>query len=217
MIIAKQKEKAEILDLVAPYDKILIVGCGTCMAACSAGGQAEVAKLADDLLSERAGLVLEKAMLPKQCSEKITERLEEKAQNFEAILSMACGNGVQVMAKHFPDKRILPALDTLFIGSEREPGVWMEMCRACGSCILGRTAGVCPMTRCAKGLLNGPCGGSQAGMCEVSKQTPCAWQEIYNGLKRLGLLNSLKTGVQIRTRHIRPGKLIREDLQAKEG
>jgi len=217
MIIATQKDLAEIKRMVAPYKKVLIVGCGMCMTFCSAGGPDEVARLAENLATDREGLTVEKGMIPRQCSDKFIDRLEEKIRDYEAVLSMACGNGVQAVARRFPDKRVLPALNTQFIGIEQEPGVWAEMCMACGDCILGRTAGVCPVTRCAKGLLNGPCGGSQEGKCEVSKDRPCAWQEIYHGLKRLGLLDYLRGETQIKGWAVHPGRIIREELKAKEG
>lgn len=211
MIIAKQKDRVEIEQMIAPYNKILIVGCGACMTFCSAGGPEEVEKLAESLISGRKDLIIDKSMIPRQCSSKFIDRLEDKVQDFEAILSMACGNGVQAVAGRFPDKRVLPALNTQFIGIEKEPGVWAEMCMACGDCILWKTAGICPVTRCAKGLLNGPCGGSQEGRCEISKDIPCAWQEIYHGLKRLGLLDYLKGGTQIKNWPIHPGRLVREE------
>jgi ferredoxin len=197
--------------MIAPYNRILILGCGTCTTVCSAGGPKECRELAENLVAERGDLSVEQDMVPRQCSEKFVARLEGKVRDFEAVLSMACGNGVQVMAKRFPNKPVLPALNTEFIGIEKEPGVWTEMCRACGDCILWRTAGICPVTRCAKGLLNGPCGGSREGRCEVSKDLPCAWQEIYQGLKRLGLTDYLKSDVQIKGWAVHPGRLMRGD------
>ncbi|MDP2800097.1 MAG: methylenetetrahydrofolate reductase C-terminal domain-containing protein [Deltaproteobacteria bacterium] len=216
MIIAKQKDLAEIQEMIAPYAKILMVGCGTCVTFCSAGGLDEVKKLAEDLVKERQTLVIETAMIPRQCLAKFIERLQDKVRDSEAVLSLACGNGVQAVAKRFPDKRVLPALNTQFIGIEKEPDVWTEMCMACGDCILWRTAGICPVTRCAKGLLNGPCGGSQEGRCEVSKDIPCAWQEIYHGLKRLGLLDYLKGAVQIKAWRTHPGRLVREEAKLQQ-
>lgn len=216
MIIAKQKDLTEIAKMVAPYSRIYVVGCGMCVTYCSAGGPEEVEKLAERLMAGREDLILEKGMIPRQCSEKFIERLEEKTRDFEAILSLGCGNGVQAVAMRFPDKRVLPALDTQFIGIEKESGVWTEMCMACGDCILWRTAGICPVTRCAKSLLNGPCGGSQEGRCEVSKDIPCAWQEIYYGLKRLGLLDYLKGAVQIKAWRTHPGRLVREEAKLQQ-
>jgi len=216
MIIAEQKALAEIQDMVAPYRKVLVVGCGTCMTFCSTGGPDQVNKLAGELLSENKDRIVDKTTIPRQCSMKFIDRLEKKVGNYESILSMACGNGVQAVASRFPDKPILPALNTQFIGVEKEPGVWTENCLACGDCILWRTGGVCPVTRCAKSLLNGACGGASEGRCEVSKDRPCAWQEIYYALKRLNMLHYLKEKPQVKDWPIHPGKVVREDLREGE-
>lgn len=213
MIIAEQKELTEIEDMLAPYRKVLLAGCGTCMAFCSAGGPEEVDKLADALLSKNKDIIIEKTTTPRQCAAKFIDRLEGKIGDCEAILSMACGNGVQAVARRFPEKPVLPALNTKFIGIKEEPGIWTEMCMACGDCILWKTGGVCPVTRCAKGLLNGACGGASGGRCEVSKDLPCAWQEIYHALKRLNLLQHLKEKPQVKGWPIHPGRVVREDLR----
>jgi ferredoxin len=216
MIIAQQKPLAEIQDMVAPYRRILIAGCGTCTAFCFAGGSAEVDKLAEALLAENNDIVIDKTTIPRQCAAKFIDRLGQKLDHCDAILSMACGNGVQAVASHFPDKPVLPALNTQFIGVEKEPGVWTENCLACGDCILWRTGGICPVTRCAKGLLNGACGGASEGKCEVSKDRPCAWQEIYHALKRLNMLHYLKEKPQVKDWPIHPGRVVREDLRKIE-
>jgi len=216
MIIAQQKALAEIRDMVAPYRTILLAGCGTCTAFCSAGGSEEVDKLADALLSENKDIVIDKTTIPRQCATKFIDRLENKVGHCEAILSMACGNGVQAVASRFPDKPVLPALNTHFIGVEKEPGVWTENCMACGDCILWRTGGICPVTRCAKSLLNGACGGASEGKCEVSKDRPCAWQEIYHALKRLNMLHYLKEKPQVKEWPVHPGRVVREDLREVE-
>jgi ferredoxin len=213
MIIAEQKALAEIQDMVAPYRKILLAGCGTCTAFCSAGGPEQVDQLAAALILENKGIVVEKTSIPRQCAERFIDRLEKKIVDNEAILSMACGNGVQAVANRFPDRPVLPALNTQFIGVEKEPGVWTENCMACGDCILWRTGGICPVTRCAKGLLNGACGGASEGKCEVSKDRPCAWQEIYHALKRLNMLHYLKEKPQVKDWPIHPGRVVREDLR----
>jgi hypothetical protein len=213
MIIAQQKALAEIQDMVAPYRTILLAGCGTCTAFCSAGGSEEVDNLADALLSEDKDIVIDKTTIPRQCATKFIDRLENKVGHCEAILSMACGNGVQAVASRFPDKPVLPALNTQFIGVEKEPGVWTENCMACGDCILWRTGGICPVTRCAKSLLNGACGGASEGKCEVSKDRPCAWQEIYHALKRLNMLHYLKEKPQVKEWPVHPGRVVREDLR----
>ena len=211
MIVAEPKELAEVLDMVAPYDEILVVGCNTCMAACSAGGQNEVERLAEDLVAEREDLVVEKSTIARQCSIKFIERLRDKVRDFKAVLSMGCGNGVQMLARQFPDIHVLPALNTRFIGARDENGVWNETCMACGNCILWRTGGICPVTRCAKGLLNGPCGGSRDGKCEISKDIPCAWQEIYYSLNRLNLVHYLKDEAPKSGARIHPRRVVKKD------
>ncbi len=213
MIIAEQKALEEIQEMVAPYQKILLVGCGSCMTFCSAGGIPEVEKLASTLLSENKDMVVEKCTIPLQCDAKYIDTLQKQVGECEAVLSMACGNGVQAVASRFPDKPVLPALNTQFIGVEQERGVWSENCLACGDCILGRTGGICPVTRCAKSLLNGACGGASEGNCEVSKDRPCAWQEIYHALKRLNMMHYLKEKPQVKDWPIHPGRVVREDLR----
>lgn len=216
MIIAERKPIEEIQEMLADHGKLLIVGCGTCMAFCSAGGPEQVDKLSEELTSKNRNLAVAKTTIPRQCVGKFIDRLEEKIGDCDAIVSMACGNGVQAVATRFPGKPVLPALNTKFIGVEKEPGVWTENCMACGDCILWKTGGVCPVTRCAKGLLNGACGGASAGMCEVSKDRPCAWQEIYHALKRLNRLDYLKEKPHIKKWPIHPGRVVREDLRQIE-
>jgi hypothetical protein len=155
-----------------------------------------------------------KASTELQCEpESVRPILEKLANQYDVVLSMACGAGVQTVAKLFPDQRVLPALNTNFTGMAEEHGVWTEVCLACGDCILGKTAGICPVTRCAKGLLNGACGGASEGKCEVSKDRPCAWQEIYHALKRLNMLHYLKEKPQVKDWPIHPGRVVREDLR----
>lgn len=217
MIIAEQKNVEEIKTLIAPYQKILLLGCATCVTICSAGGKKEVDKLSEKILeakrAEGSELVLEKGMMPRQCSITFMDRIERKIKEVEAVLSMACGVGVQLLAKQFPYKIILPALNTRFIGMRESQGIWTEVCKACGDCRLWRTAGICPVARCAKGLVNGPCGGSSHGRCEVSKDIPCVWQEIYHGLKRLNLLHYLEEDRPDAKVFVSPGRVVREDLQ----
>lgn len=216
MIIAEQKALEEIQGMVAPYQKILLVGCGSCMTFCSAGGIQEVEKLAGILLSENKDMIVEKNTIPLQCDEKYIDTLEKQVGDCEAVLSMACGNGVQAVASRFPDKPVLPALNTQFIGLQKEPGLWTENCLACGDCILGKTGGICPVTRCPKSLLNGACGGASEGNCEVSKDRPCAWQEIYHALKRLNMMDYLKEKPQVKDWPVHPGRVVREDLREIE-
>jgi len=213
MIVADKKDLDEIMKMIEPYEKILIAGCNTCVTFCSAGGPEEVDELAEAIVAGNKSKTVETASVPRQCSSRFVERLSGGVEEVDAVLSMACGNGVQAVAERFPDKPVFPALNTQFIGVRKEPGVWTENCVACGDCILWRTGGICPVTRCAKSLLNGACGGASNGMCEISKNRPCAWQEIYEALKRLDQLQYLDMDVQVKDWPLKPGRMTREDLR----
>jgi hypothetical protein len=132
-------------------------------------------------------------------------------------VSLACGIGVQAIAERFPDARVVPGVNTTFLGMPTKHGIWEERCAACGECILGVTAGICPIARCAKSLLNGPCGGSEDGHCEVSPDTPCAWQLIHDRLQRLGTLDVLMQPQPPKnwkaSRDGGPRRIIRDDLR----
>jgi ferredoxin len=195
MIKAKPKPIAEIQQMIAPYQKVLILGCGTCVTISFAGGEKEVGLLASSLriASSMAGLTksFAEVTVQRQCEWEFIDAVADQIQRADAVISLACGIGVQALAERYPDKVILPGVNTTFLGMAVEHGVLVERCRACGDCVLGQTAGVCPIARCAKNLLNGPCGGSQGGKCEVNPETDCAWQLIYERLGRLGQLDNL--------------------------
>ncbi|MBW2108516.1 MAG: methylenetetrahydrofolate reductase C-terminal domain-containing protein [Deltaproteobacteria bacterium] len=220
MIILTRKGLDEIEEMIKGCGSLLVLGCETCSAMCFTGGQRQVEELASLIrmkktMSGDEGEVVEDA-IARQCEIEFIEPIADKIKGCNAVLSLACGAGVQTLAKVFPDTRIFPALNTKFIGRAVERGVWAEVCMACGDCILGRTAGICPVTRCAKGLLNGPCGGASGGKCEVSKDRPCAWQEIYHAMKRLNMLHYLKEKPQVKDWPIHPDKVVREDLMTVE-
>jgi len=196
MIGLRQKPLKDILAMLEPYERILVVGCETCAAMSQAGGlrQAEVLKRALELKFKLSGkeASVDATSVLRQCDLGIVkEGLAELVGDHDVILSMACGAGVQTVAEAFPDLPVLPACDTVMIGShDREAGLISEVCKACGNCILHETGGICPLTRCAKGLLNGPCGGQAGGKCEVGGWTrDCAWVKIYERLKALGRLD----------------------------
>lgn len=198
MIVAEQKPLEEIRHLIAPYEKVLILGCGTCMTVCGAGGEREVSLLhrALKVAQARGGNEAHSFVeytVKRQCDFEFLDILVDKVNAADAILSLACGVGVQVMAERFPDIPVLPGVNTSFMGaSTKEWGVWDERCAACGDCILAETGGICPITRCAKGILNGPCAGSKNGKCEVNKDMDCAWILIYERLERLGQLDKMR-------------------------
>lgn len=197
MITAERKPIEEIVAMISPYRKILVAGCGSCVAECAAGGEKETALLASALRMEArmTGRDLEtrEITLERQCVYEFIDQLTALADQYEAVLSLACGAGVQAVAEVFPGLPILPALNTTFLGQTKEAGLWLENCRGCGDCRLHLFGDICPITRCAKSLFNGPCGGSQEGRCEVDPETPCAWQLIIESLDRTGRLEQLET------------------------
>lgn len=221
MIVAEQKPLEEIKDLVADAEKVLVVGCGTCVTVCFAGGEKEAGVLATSLrmASKLDGNAkdVSHVTVQRQCEWEYIDPLKEQIDDADTVLSIGCGIGVQAIAERFPDAVVVPGLNTTFMGLPSEQGVWEERCAACGSCILGLTGGICPIARCAKQLLNGPCGGSQDGKCEINPDTPCAWQLIYDRLKaqdRLHLLMEIQPAKDWSTsRDGGPRKIVREDLR----
>ena len=195
MIVAKRKPFEEIKDMLKGYKKVLNVGCGTCVAVCLAGGEKEVAVLNAELdmarKLDKAPIELGEITVERQCDREYLEALDPMIEEYDAILSMACGAGIQFLAERYPDKPVLPAVDTTFIGVNQAVGWYEERCRSCGSCVLGMTGGICPVTMCAKGLYNGPCGGTNQGSCEIDKDQPCAWYMIYERLSKQGRLDSI--------------------------
>lgn len=195
MIIAERRPIPEILENISPFERILVLGCRGCVAICSTGGDREVAILAEALRlgRQRQGKpieVLERTFI-RQCDPEYLEPLKDLAKEVEAVVSLACGVGVNLIADLYPELRVYPGVDTSFYGANPALGEWVEKCRGCGDCIIDRTAGLCPIARCAKNLLNGPCGGSQKGKCEVRKDMPCIWHEIVERLKARGEMEKL--------------------------
>lgn len=195
MIIAEQKPVNEIMSYIEGYKKVLIAACGTCVTVCMAGGEKEAQKLLSilELRAKESGINLEISIaVPKrQCDVEFLDEIAKDVKESDAVLSMGCGAGVQFMAEKFHNKPVLPALNTKFIGVSRDVGVWTEMCQACGECVLEKTGGICPVTRCSKSNFNGPCGGSANGKCEIDPDTDCGWQLIYDRLKEIGKLERL--------------------------
>jgi ferredoxin len=199
MIVAERKPFDEIKESIKECKNVLILGCGTCVSVCMAGGEKEVEILASQLrmASKLNGTNLEIAeeTIQRQCDKEYIEPIVEKAKNYDAVLSMACGAGVQLVADMLEPMPVTPALNTCFIGVTETEGVWAERCQACGDCMLDKTGGICPITRCAKSLLNGPCGGSENGKCEVDPERDCAWALIIERLDKLGRLDELEAVV----------------------
>jgi ferredoxin len=218
MIIAERKLFDQIWESVKDFKSVLVLGCGTCVAVCQSGGEKEVGLLASELRiksqMEGKDIKFEEATIERQCDKEFFDSIKDKVKNYEAILSMACGAGVQYSAEVLEPMRVLPALNTRFIGVTEQEGNWAERCRACGNCILTDYGGICPMTICAKSLVNGPCGGSKNGKCEAGQEKDCAWVLIYNRLKKQNRLDKLKTlaipQVKDYTKQTHPGRYINE-------
>lgn len=194
MIISENKDIKETIEMIGESKKLILVGCNQCAAACKSGGETEI----DEMRVHLEGLnkkVLKELILDPACNllktKKEIKALEEDIKEADAILSLACGDGTQTLAKAIQDKPVYPANNTLFIGEVQRVGKYEEACRACGKCELGWTGGICPMTSCAKGLINGGCGGSQNDKCEVNENNDCAWVKIYERLESIGQLENL--------------------------
>ncbi len=220
MIVGQRKPIQEIIGMLKGIKNILILGCGGCATVCSAGGEKEVEILASIIRIDRKkkGEPVEtvEKTLARQCDTEYLEELKDEVDKYDAVLSMGCGVGVNFLADMYPKTIILPALNTSFMGVSEEQGVWSERCAGCGNCILDKTGGLCPVARCSKRLLNGPCGGSQNGRCEINPDIACVWQLIYDRLKGLNQLEKLQEIFPMKdwssSLHGGPRKIVREDL-----
>lgn len=221
MIMARPKPIEEIIDEIKDFNKVLIAGCDGCVTVCEAGGSKEVQVLASALrlyfTKESKRMEIDETSLTRQCDKDYLHELLDTIDDYDGIVSLACGAGVQFMAEMYRKKPIFPGVDTCFIGVTEERGVWAERCQACGQCILASTGGICPISRCSKRMLNGPCGGSEKGKCEVSPDTDCGWHLIYERLKELGQLDFFAEPTDpkdwVSSRDGGPRKIVREDVR----
>jgi len=200
MIVGDLKSLKEIASSIAGYRKVLVLGCGGCVTVCRSGGDAETHDLAHQLSHPEHYMGMPPDFtvdtIERQCENDMLKSYLRIPAGTEAVLSLACGAGVQIVADAFEPLPVIPALTTTFMGGADEPGIWREKCKGCGDCLLTYTAGICPIALCAKRLLNGPCGGSREGRCEVSPDIPCAWAKIYARLEkqnRLHLMDEFRT------------------------
>lgn len=193
MIIAQLKPLAQVAELINKYQKVLVVGCGGCVSVSLTGGETEAEMLATSLriLRKKQGDNLSTVVttITRQCEPEFVNSISSEVEQADAVVSLGCGVGVQFLAERFPHKWVVPALNTSFAGGTVKPGLWEERCGLCGDCVLHFTGGICPVSRCAKSIFNGPCGGSQEGKCEIDAGTPCAWQLIYDKLSTLNRLD----------------------------
>ncbi|MFC2040394.1 methylenetetrahydrofolate reductase C-terminal domain-containing protein [Chloroflexota bacterium] len=194
--ITEQKPFDEISGYLAKCNSVYVIGCGTCATLCHTGGKTEIIGMKEKLEAE-GKKITGWMLVPTACDELTKEALasaEKEISDADCVLALVCATGVQNIAFHMENspnkaKLVVPGLNSLFLGTEETPGHFVEYCLLCGSCVLGRTAAVCPLVRCAKSLFNGPCGGSADGRCEISKDVPCAWQLIYDRLAEAGRLD----------------------------
>jgi len=221
MIVGKQKPLEEIWEMIRTYKKVLVFGCNTCVAVCHEGGNKEaeimVSLLRMKAKQEAADIEIKDFGIERQCEHEFFDSAVENIEWADAVLSIACGAGIQFVAERWPEKIILPGLNTTFIGVVDEPGVFSERCLMCGDCILHLTGGVCPIARCSKSIMNGPCGGSEDGKCEVRPDISCGWQLIYDRLKAQGRIELLDDVIPaknwVTSRDGGPRKLIQEHLK----
>ena len=220
MITAERKPLEEIIQPIDKCRRILLVGCNECVTVCAAGGRKEVAMLASALQMDfmKRGKIIEiqELTLERQCDPEYVAELAPMIGSADAVVSMACGCGVQEIARRFRETRVYPAVNTKFMGASERAGVWAERCHGCGDCLLGLTGGICPIARCSKRLMNGPCGGSSGGHCEISPEVDCVWQLIWDRMKALGIEDRYEEIIRAKDwrteRGGGPRRIVREDL-----
>ncbi len=221
MIVADKKPIEEIIEEIKDNHNILILGCNECVTVCEAGGKKEVGVLASALrmyfINNGKEVKIDENTLERQCDHEYLEEIRDSVDKYDAVVSLACGVGVQFMAEKYHATPIYPGVNTCFLGATEERGLWTERCQACGQCILARTGGICPVSRCAKRILNGPCGGSTSGHCEINKEVVCAWQLIIERLTNLDRLDDYEKLAPVKDwstdRAGGPRKVVREDVQ----
>jgi ferredoxin len=220
MIIADRKPLEEIQDMVKECDKVMLVGCKGCVTVCNAGGLKEVEVLASILRiarkKEGRPLEVEEKMLERQCDPEYIEQLRDSVDQYDAVLSMACGVGPQFLSEAYPSQRFFPTVNTKFMGGAVQHGIWEERCAGCGTCIIHLFDGMCPIARCSKSIQHGPCGGSADGKCEVSQEIECIWDSIVRKKMEQGRLDDLRKYWEAKdwrtARDGGPRKSLREEL-----
>lgn len=222
MIVAERKPIEEILPWLEGARSVLVLGCNECVTVCEAGGKKEVGMLASTLrllfAKEGREVNVGERTLERQCDPEYLDELRDTIDGYDAVVSLACGVGIQFTAERYPSKPVYPGVNTCFMGAALERGVWAERCQGCGQCLLALTGAVCPVARCAKRLLNGPCGGSTAGKCEIGPEVDCAWQLIIDRLKALGRMADYERLIPVKDwskdRAGGPRKVVREDVRS---
>lgn len=222
MIITKKREFKDLMENLKNYDSFFLIGCSECASLCGTGGEPELESLKETLEAE--GKKVTGTLLPKTGCQTLGTKIELKKDKdacaaADAIIVLSCGAGTQSAVEIFPDKPVYPANDTLFLGNMTRFQMFDERCSLCGECVLDKTGGICPVTACPKGLLNGPCGGTNDGKCEVSSDIECGWVRIYERMKRTGQLEEMKKPLKPKnwSAGTKPGKLnVREKEKSEK-
>ena len=197
MIITQKKPLEEVIAMVGNAKTVAILGCGSCATACQTGGEPQIAELKAAL--EAVGKTVVATAVADYCCMALGVKSKMRAmlaQNPECVICMSCGDGVQCAAKNAGSIPVYPSNNTMFLGEAVRFGVWEEACHFCGECVLGQTGAICPISQCAKSLVNGPCGGQKNGKCEVDPNNDCAWVAIYNRMNEIGLLSKLENTIE---------------------
>ncbi|MBF0458025.1 MAG: methylenetetrahydrofolate reductase C-terminal domain-containing protein [Nitrospirae bacterium] len=194
MIISKRKPHEELMKSLNKYKSFFLVGCSECASLCGTGDEAAMKAMKEEL--EQEGKTVTGMLIPKTGCQTLGTKIElkkdkEASDAADAIVVMSCGAGTQSGVEIFPDKPVYPSNDTMFLGNMTRFQMFDERCSLCGECIIDKTGGICPITNCPKGLLNGPCGGMKDGNCEVSSEIKCAWVRIYERQKKVNELDKM--------------------------
>lgn len=191
MIITKKRDRQKLLETLKGYKSFFLIGCSECASLCGTGNEEALKEFAELLKAE--GKEVTGMVVPKTGCQTLGTKIElkkdkEACDAAEAIIVMSCGAGTQSAVEIFPDKPVYSGNDSLFLGNMTRFQMFDERCSLCGECIIDKTGGICPITACPKGLLNGPCGGCKDGNCEISPDIKCAWVRIYERMKKLDKL-----------------------------
>jgi ferredoxin len=211
LIISKQKPFEEILESLSGNTNVYIVGCGECATMTQTGGETELAEM-KTRLEEAGKTIVATDVAHSTCAELDVKRIirqnKEASAAADAFLVLSCGAGVQAV-REATTKHVSPGANSLFVGNVKRQMVFEEKCSLCGECVIDEYGAICPVTRCAKGILNGPCGGTNNGKCEVDSEKDCAWVLIYNQMKSEDKLDSfMKIHTPKRWNAVeRPGRL----------
>ncbi len=194
MLVTEPKPLTEIFESLGAEENIFLLGCNGCAEVCETGGETGLLAMKEEL--EKAGkTITDDVLIDFPCNKILVNmrlsRHTDTIKKADSILVLSCGIGVQAVS-NVVNKTVRPALNTMSLGGFQ--GLWPseERCGQCGDCVLDLTGGICPVTACAKSLLNGSCGGASNGKCEVDREKDCGWDRIYKRMKQIGRVEVLK-------------------------